>query len=387
MLCWIVSVSLALHVPHSTMASCTTALDCSLAGLCISGRCKCDPGWTGQDCNSLSVSPNATTAVSSVNRTVWGGHAAFDSSDGVWHWLGGVYQPGAPLSAWEQSELAGHASQTTHGSPAGRFALDQIVLEPSMGGGFDNGSIGCPYLVHNPRPWRNQSDTWLLFYTGYAAVPDPAHGRKVGVAYAASLQGPWTKWGTPVFEPGRAGSWDSSSVSAVGPYVLQNGTVMLSYKGLGSHVRSDPHRECTDGSGRPCTGVAIADHWSGPYLRLTESQLLDTEDTSIFPSASSPGGWHMVYHCLHCAVADCKGDCSAMHAFSVDGRTWKQQLSLSRGWHGLNRTMIDGTPRRLIKRERPQVVVDPTTLRPIVMFTGVVESGREYPYNIVNEIK
>ena len=168
-----------------------------------------------------------------------------------------------------------------------------------------------------------------------------------------------------------------------------NGTVMLSYKGLASHDASDPRRECTDGSGHPCTGVAVAGHWSGPYRRLTTSPLLDTEDTSIFPSASSAGGWHMMYHCVHCTtqMGKCNGDCSAMHAFSADGgRTWKQQLSTSPGWDGLDGTMIDGIPRNLTGRERPHVVIHSASLRPLALFTGVTEAGQKYAYNIVNEI-
>merc|ERR1711865_774181 len=311
-----------LHTSHADTTTCSSAVDCSMAGLCVSGRCKCDPGWTGDDCNNLRLNPNATVAVSSAKRNVWGGHAALNSTSGAWHWLGGVYEPGVPVSSWETSALAGHASQRTqNGHVVGKYTFDQIVVQPSAGYAFDNGSIGCPYLVANPNPWHNHSDAWLLFYTGYAAVENPAHGRKVGVAYAASLEGPWVKWGRPVFEPGEPGTWDSSSVSAVGPFVLPNGTVMLSYKGLASHDASDPTRECTDGSGHPCTGVVVAGHWSGPYRRLTTSPLLDTEDTSIFPSASSADGWHMMYHCVRCTtqMGKCNGDCSAVHAFSADG--------------------------------------------------------------------
>lgn len=49
------------------------------------------------------------------------------------------------------------------------------------------------YLIQNPKPWDNKTDTWLLYFTGYAKA-NPLSSRVVGVAYSPTLKGPWAIW-------------------------------------------------------------------------------------------------------------------------------------------------------------------------------------------------
>ena len=41
----------------TTVTACNSDLDCELNGKCISGKCKCYPGWQGPTCGSLKLKP------------------------------------------------------------------------------------------------------------------------------------------------------------------------------------------------------------------------------------------------------------------------------------------------------------------------------------------
>ena len=114
---------------------------------------------------------------------------------------------------------------------------------------------------------------------------NPLAARKIGVAYANSLFGPWTRWGSPVFEASpSAARIDNSSVSNAAPSIAADGSVLLAYKGLGAQQPNKP--PCTDGSGKACIFFARAPHWAGPYERLNLS-VSDPNDSGSGTSTST----------------------------------------------------------------------------------------------------
>ena len=50
----LVAAAVTLSASSSSSSTCTSAKDCSLNGLCISDRCKCDAAWTGAHCDILA---------------------------------------------------------------------------------------------------------------------------------------------------------------------------------------------------------------------------------------------------------------------------------------------------------------------------------------------
>ena len=204
-------------------------------------------------------------------------------------------------------------------SSEGPFTLADVVLRPDGGPGWDGGSIHGVYLIRNPKPWANLSDAWLLFYTGMPKL-NPLASRKIGVAYAPSLNSAFTKWGPVLSANPDPAAVDSSSVSNAAPAFDLDGSgrILMAYKGLGKAQPSKP--PCTDGSGKACISVAEARHWAGPYEHVTAEagMRFPGEDPSVW---QGPRGWHMVFE--HYAGPkpphQYKGTRSGAHAWSLDG--------------------------------------------------------------------
>ena len=272
------------------------AASCSLAGdPKPDGSCQCDRGFRGVDCSALDTTGRAKVTLPGLPAevthtkvgTVWGGHTARDPATREWHWFGSALRNGSGLGSWATDSAAGHGV----GTPT-RATLVDLPLVPDGGPGWYGGSIHGVYLVQNPAPWRNNSDGWLLFFTGFPTLNALAH-RSIGVAYAGSLAGPWTVWPAPVLTANpNASAVDASSVSNAAPAFARDGSgrLLLAYKGLGKAAPSKP--PCTDGSGKACISVAAAAHWTGPYDHLTADAglILEGEDPTLWQSPC--GTWY-----------------------------------------------------------------------------------------------
>ena len=363
-----------------------------LAGATAAGAA-CPAGFKGPDCGALDLCaagsarsirgiPGARVSNTTVN-TVWGGHAAQDDN-GTWHWFGSVIMGGKPLGSWADASAAGHAtaaastgrSATAEGRPTfSALPLREIVLRPSGGDEWDGGSIHGVYLIKNPKPWRNGTDSWLLFYTGFPKEQPLAH-RQIGVAHAASLAGPWAKfWGNPVLSANtNSSAVDSSSVSNAAPAFASDGSgrILLAYKGLGKAQPSKP--PCTDGSGKACISVAQAPHWAAPFEHTTANRgmIMLGEDPSLWQAPGSSGGlWHMVYEHY---VGEGAQRRSGAHAWSASGglvEDWSVAPNIS--WVDLE-TALEGRTVVLAKRERYQVALGAEG-QPSLLFNGACLAG------------
>ena len=79
-----------------TNGQCSSASDCSLAGLCVAGRCKCDPAFTGPNCAALNLLPAQRSAgynPGSNGSSAWGGNPV-PGPDGLWHFFGSEFTNG-----------------------------------------------------------------------------------------------------------------------------------------------------------------------------------------------------------------------------------------------------------------------------------------------------
>lgn len=79
----------------SCPAQCSTDLDCSLNGVCLSGACSCDPAWTGTCCTSLNLLPApVASSYRHANTSTWGGNIV-QTKDGLYHmWVAEMYPAG-----------------------------------------------------------------------------------------------------------------------------------------------------------------------------------------------------------------------------------------------------------------------------------------------------
>lgn len=395
---------------------CATAADCSLAGYCdAGGRCVCDAGFEGDRCAALALSGNSSRALSPARtrgvRTVWGGHPVLAANASAYHWIGSAISNNCSLASWSTNSYAARAAAAAPALPranvAGPFALaaGASLLPDVPPDNWDAGSVHGVYALRNPRPWSNGTDAYLLFYTGFPRLagappvgPAPCDAyrqpaaaavqaaRRIGVAFAPAPEGPWQRYrGNPVLGPSRAaGAFDSSTVSNAAPAFDADGSgaMIMAYKGL---APNDGHKSvCTDGSGRPCLGLARARHWSGPWERVgnvshnaSAKGAWEGEDPTLFATAR---GWHMVYeHYAH----DERGSVGA-HAWSADGATWS--VAPRAAWVSTH-TVLDGRATVLDRRERPQVVLEGTPgggVAPVALFNGACTGGA--CFNIVEAV-
>lgn len=129
---------------------------------------------------------------------------------------------------------------------------------------------------------QRHGDQWILFYTETShthEIPSPeqavssgsqdlpaareAHAnQRIGLATAPSITGPWTFREEPILSP-RPGHWDSYLVCNPAPCILEDGSCLLIYKSIG--FIGDTMR----------LGVARADHWEGPYQRVTDEPIFE----------------------------------------------------------------------------------------------------------------
>jgi hypothetical protein len=233
--------------------------------------------------------------------------------------------------------------------PEGPYTFKEVVLPRRDSGYFDG------MATHNPSIHRH-GDTWLLFYTGitYPMPPpepdgfprdgDPIYAltwgmKRIGLATAPSPLGPWTRHDEPVLKP-RSGHWDNGITSNPAPCVLPDGSVYLLYKSC--------HRRGFSG-GPFGIGMAKADHWDAPFLRLSD------EPVFLFPSGhvEDPFLWHQDGR-FHCIAKDMTGElCGEAHAGahlgSDDGKAWE----LVGKAYSRNLTWDDGIQEHMGSLERP----------------------------------
>lgn len=139
-------------VPAAGHHTCSTSLDCSLAGECVRGKCQCD-GWThGQNCGILNLEPVQPAARGYHNNSgynSWGGASIFDPNTHRWWLFASQMQGRCPLSGeWSQ---VSQAVRLHSAHPTGPWTFDSVVVHSE---------------AHNVKPFRAPDGTWLIFYVG-----------------------------------------------------------------------------------------------------------------------------------------------------------------------------------------------------------------------------
>ena len=212
--------------------ACTSDLDCSLAGSCESGRCRCQAWTKGEDCAALNLAPIGSAAdIRSIvepaeNRTRWGGSVVHDTDgDGMYHLFAAEMAEGCSLGVWT------FKSQVVH------------AVGNSSAGPFRRVGVAIPSEAHNPVLSRDPTDdTWLIWTCGCPFAPARADGcahevpscpggapaQWTTTVYSSkSLDGPWEPHVDVLgnITRGRLGSQN------VSPVFAEDGSVTLMFKG------------------------------------------------------------------------------------------------------------------------------------------------------------
>jgi hypothetical protein len=217
---------------NSAAASCSSAMDCSLGGVCTNGSCVCDATFTGPNCVQLNLKPASKVDLwDRGNDTAsWGGNVVYDKADGKWHLFFAEFLNHCPLGSWGTNSVV---SQAIADEPQGPFMKKETVL---------------PAFHHNPTiAYDPSTSTFLLVSIGNGSatpkncskqvqdetqapqVSDPAAAGIITLSYASSANGPWTLMPSPMLE-GRPNKWDAF-VTNPSLYIFDNGTVLMAYRG------------------------------------------------------------------------------------------------------------------------------------------------------------
>ena len=375
--------------------ACTTDLDCSLNGLCVSGSCACDAAWLGADCSTLALLPSARgdgdcdpslngTAVGYT--TTWGGHPVV-GDDGVWHAHVAEMALHCGMCAWgSQSQVAHYVAASVTGPYArrdlavGAFAHNPVVVRTPAGTpnnasfimfhiGIGCDSAGAHACNYTGMPECANGSTPIHPGRPTSRIPPPPNVTRATTHVAASLDGPWLE--TPA-------SWRLPSCSNPAPVFLRNGSLALFCHGS--------YQQCGPLSGGLSFFMSASANWTaGPYnfqcLNVT-NPTYTFNGTVFHPANEDPhayvderGALHVLTHnqspCYSGPVAaafygaDVRG-CGG-HFYSADGGA-----SWTFAWRAAyNGTVLfsDGA-RMTYKRERPKVVQDARG-RIVALATGV----------------
>jgi hypothetical protein len=377
------------HVLSERAMGCSTDEDCSLLGVCASGRCLCDPGWSGADCGQLSLLPvrhgtgyNLTGSTPATSS--WGANIFPSSSDTMsqtWHMLASEFENHCDISRWSPNSAIVHAVSSV--GPEGPYVRKAVAV---------------PAFAHNPKVVQAPDGTWLMYTIGVPLPksqlyncsgkqqqqPLPNRDSRPGTRRpgrnpsnresnitlytASSLDGPWVSHGVVLGADSYA-SWDEDT-SNPAPWVLPNGTLLLVYRGC-VVIACPPGSIC--GCDREHLGIASAPHWRGAYTRLsTDGPILPSaaaEDPSLW--IDERGHFHLLMHYIP------EAQLVARHAFAR-AYTGPWQMHTDSIPYTTTVAFTDGTELTYHKRERPQLVWSGGA--PSHLITGVVQPGDQHGY-------
>lgn len=366
------SILILAALSSTSVTACTSDLDCSLLGECTSqGVCRCDAGWKGIDCGVADLKPWNYTGY--LEGTSWGGKPV-KAKDGTWH-LYFSYLNGCPLGYFSNTSSIQHAVSD---SVVGNFTIvDEAIVpfahNPSTQQAPD-GSLVMYYIGRDPPvhvvPTCNRSDpassSLLSDHSNQKKGQQDQEAVQIGqdtgpfqpttyihMATSPSFEGPWNTSVNPL-----PMALNGASNPAV--WIHPNGSSVMVY-------RCEPVK----GDGESLA-VATADHWKGPFTPRAGPFITSlngsgaNEDPFLFYNKR---GYHVVTHNQGLGTV-CKnetGNYCGGHLYSEDLVHWT--ASQTPMYDGKLPT-IDGQVLAFSQRQRPQLVFDDTTGKPLALFTG-----------------
>jgi hypothetical protein len=264
----------------------------------------------------------------------WDADSGF-SQDAYWTWCPSIIQAGDGTwrmfaSRWP-IEVPFHPGWLVHSEvilaeadcAIGPYRFREVLL-PQRGAEWWDGR-----MTHNSRIVSLPDGGYALFYTGTTfpfpnqsdaalTLSDPRvicarAGKRIGVAIAPSLEGPWERLPAPVL-PTRPDSFYSFLTSNAAPWIEADGSVLLVFKARAYEGNSH---------GPMVLGAARASNVRGPYEVLGEIRF----DTQVPYELEDPFLWKQddLYHLVAKDMTGslCGEARAGVHAVSSDGIDWQ----------------------------------------------------------------
>lgn len=301
------AVALTLVGAQAASAGCATDLECQLNGVCLSGSCKCDAGWQGDQCESLVLSGPGSIVYGGPesNVTSWGGGPPVqDPMTGKWVFFVTEIAEHCGLSEWQHQSTVVMA---VGDRPQGPFARNKLVI---------------PTQAHNPYyAFDPSSQTHLIYHIGGGDNPESPHNVfkhcKNGTTPNSTVQASRSttelqaEYSTPYIHASKnlSGPFERVNISLPAghvpirwgtdnpaPYIFKNGTVLMltrKYNGTAARLKIVPH---------DTIWLVRAPSFKGPYELVFDHpafnhEQFNEEDPCIWRDAR--GHFHALFHFTH----------------------------------------------------------------------------------------
>ncbi len=163
------------------------------------------------------------------------------------------------MGGWINGSEIAHAVAD---SPEGPFKVLDTILAPRPGF-FD--ATTC----HNPLI-KKVDGIYCLFFMGNSN--GKTNTKRIGLATAPSIYGPWKRPDKPLLEAGEAGAWDDHCTTNPAFLKHPNGQYWLYYKSWNTH---EYETATTEIKGNRKYGLAISDKLEGPYIKYSSNPIID----------------------------------------------------------------------------------------------------------------
>jgi len=164
------------------------------------------------------------------------------------------------MSGWINGSEICHAVADT---PESEFKFIDTILAPRGPGFWDATTCHNPFITY-------LDGKYCLFFMGNS--DGKTDTKRIGLATAPTLDGPWTRPDAPLLLPGPTGAWDDHCTT--NPAVIKhNGKYMLFYKSWNTKDEAESTDPLIKGNRK--YGLAVADKLEGPYIKYSGNPVID----------------------------------------------------------------------------------------------------------------
>lgn len=187
-------------------------------------------------------------------------NSPMEAEDGKIHLFFSRWDAKKGMGGWIKGSEIAHAVAD---SPEGPYNYVETILSPRAGY-FD--ATTC----HNPLI-KKVDDRYCLFYMGNSN--GKTNTKRIGLAFADSLNGPWLRPDKPLLEAGLEGAWDDHCTTNPAFLKHPNGQYWLYYKSWNSKDYETSKDPLIKGNRK--YGLAIAEKLEGPYIKYEGNPVID----------------------------------------------------------------------------------------------------------------
>eukprot|EP00936_MAST-01D_sp_MAST-1D-sp1_P002676 g2676.t1 len=299
----------------ASSAACSSALDCSLNGECVSGGCVCDKPWTGDTCGALAYKTTPAVAKSLYNisdpRNTWNGPIV-GPVDGTYHIYNCIYKVGS----------LGGPTSILHGTSKSVVGPWEWASRPDLP---TEGGENAAFVTY-----RNQSSgatVYSLWIGGTVRVAD-------------SPDGPFNKVGDFSYPGGNpAPIYHTEAAGGKGAFFMTNQgtTTIYTVEDIAPGAQWSKFADI-DHSALPSSSSPPYYHVEDPFLWIDHR-----------------GNWHIINHAYKNAEYEhCGTSTVSAHFFSADGKQWHVDPDVQPYGHTVQYS--DGTAHTYTTLERPNMV-------------------------------